>query len=103
MATKDLADIVTAISSVISTPEHMTYRVTEASLQKMETPEESMAIELLNQMAPYVAHRVREDQILDNPRAAKFSTLSNIAYSYSKARLFDHSEVFETLTDEIVS
>jgi len=43
----------------------------------------------MEDLAPYIIIKIKEDSNTDNPRAAKFATLSSIVYSYSKARLFN--------------
>lgn len=102
LQTKDFKDIVVSLSHIIFEPDHFQNRSLPSNEIKIESSIQALATQVMREISPYICAKIREDSALDNPRAAKFQTLSNIAYSYSKARLFDQSAIFEAMSDEIV-
>jgi len=85
MATKDFKDIVVSLSHVAYKEDSFLNRVLEPQNVQIESTVQSLAIKMMDQLVPYIVFKLKEDIYLDNPRAAKFQTLSSIIFSYSKA------------------
>ena len=82
---KDFKDIIVSLSHIAYDENHFVDRVTEFQPQKIESTVQSLAIKLMREISPYVLFKLKQDSDVDNPRAAKFQTLSSIVFAYTKA------------------